>query len=404
MVAAFKNTPEEILTESGQSDEDDPDPESDSEVDDQRYHQVNMDRTSCVVHTLQLVVLMVQKEVTVNSLLDKARSMVKLFRKSSIATQRVLKECGLILIQDCPARWSSTFNMVARLIKLKDTVCQIASDMGWDTLVTSEWQRLSLVYALLSPFAEHTKTLQSDTTSLSQVVPSLLDLRSHLTEFIRSTRYSGFATLAEKMKANLSQRFACLLDPADEKFSPLAAAACFVNPTVCEMLVNVNVSDGNIQELLTQAEDYVAKSTLPPNMAERQEDEEDPSEDAEGKSEEAGAAASSKQPVFRFLSKCRTTRPKQRTPKTSTRQQIIKYKEEIAHPITEETAIGFWLEKSDTFYHSLKPFALDLLSMPASQAFAKRVFSVTGDLTRGKRNRGRVTLERSALLKMNKNK
>ena len=79
------------------------------------------------------------------------------------------------------------------------------------------------------------------------------------------------------MKANLSQRFACLLDPADEKFSPLAAAACFVNPTVCEMLVNVDVADGNIQELLTEAEDYVAQSTLPPNMAERQEDEEDQS-------------------------------------------------------------------------------------------------------------------------------
>ena len=204
------------------------------------------------------------------------------------------------------------------------------------------------------------------------------------------------------MKANLSQRFACLLDPADEKFSPLAAAACFVNPTVCEMLVNVDVADGNIQELLTEAEDYVAQSTLPPNMAERDENEEDQSYDAEGESEEA--AASSKQPVFRFLSKCRTSRPKQRTPKTSTRQQIIKYKEEIAHPITEETAIGFWLEKSDTFYHSLKPFALDLLSMPASQAFAERVFSVTGDLTRGKRNRGRVTLERSTFLKMNKNK
>lgn len=211
--------------------------------------------------------------------------MVKLFRKSSIATQRVLKECGLIVINDCPTHWSSTFNMLARLIKLKDTVCQIANDMGWDALLTSEWQRLSSVHDLLSPFAEHTKTLQSDTASLSQVVPSILDLHSHLTEFTRSTRYSGFATLAEKMKANLSQRFANLLDPADEKFSPLAAAACFVNPTVCEMLLNVNVADGNVQELLTRAEDYVAKSTLPLNMAERQEDEEDQSEDAEGGSE-----------------------------------------------------------------------------------------------------------------------
>ena len=39
-----------------------------------RYDQVNMHRTPCVVHTLQLVVLMVQKEATVKRLLDKARS------------------------------------------------------------------------------------------------------------------------------------------------------------------------------------------------------------------------------------------------------------------------------------------------------------------------------------------
>ena len=98
------------------------------------------------------------------------------------------------------------------------------------------------------------------------------------------------------------------------------------------------------------------------------------------------------------------TRPKQKTSTTSIRQQIIKYKEELSHPITGDTGTDFWLEKSDSFYHSLKPFALDLLAMPASQAFAERVFSITGDLTRGRRNRGRVTLEQSAFLKMNREK
>lgn len=46
--------------------------------------------------------------------------------------------------------------------------------------------------------------------------------------------------------------------------------------------------------------------------------------------------------------------------------------------------------------------ALDLLAMPASQAFAERAFSLTGDLTSARRNRARTTLERSAFLKLNK--
>ena len=45
-----------------------------------------MVRTPCVVHTLQLVVGMIKKETSVNKLLDKVRSLVKLFRKSSVAT------------------------------------------------------------------------------------------------------------------------------------------------------------------------------------------------------------------------------------------------------------------------------------------------------------------------------
>ncbi|CAM4713087.1 unnamed protein product [Leuciscus chuanchicus] len=278
-----------------------------------------------VVHTIQLVVHMLQKETTVKRVLDKARSVVKLFRKSSIATQRLLDQCGVIVVNDYPTRWSSTFNMVTRLLTVKDAVCQISNDMGWDNLLTNS---------------------------------------------------------------------------TDEKFSALAAAACFVNPTVCEILVNVDVADGNIQELLKQAEDYVVKCTFPHT---RQEDQSE--DDAEEEViEEPEAAPSSKQPVFRFLSKCRTTRSKQKTSTTSIRQQIIKYKEELSHPITEDTGTDFWLAKRDSFYHSLKPFALDLLAMPASQALAERVFSITGDLTRGRRNRGRVTLERSAFLKMNRDK
>ncbi|XP_063734729.1 zinc finger BED domain-containing protein 4-like isoform X1 [Eleginops maclovinus] len=403
MVAAFKNTTAEETSSEADSPGSETAMESDSEIDDQRYHHVDMEmaRTPCVVHTIQLVVHMLQKETTVKRVLDKARSVVKLFRKSSVATQRLLDQCGVIVVNDCPTRWSSTFNMVTRLLTVKDTVCQITNDMGWDSLLTSEWQKLSSLRDLLLPFAEHTKTLQSDTTSMSLVVPALFDLLSHLADFAENSRYRDLATLAEKMRSNLNLRFACLLDPTDEKFSPLAAAACFVNPTVCEILVNVDVADGNIQELLKQAEDYVVKCTFLPHT--RQEDHQS-DDDAEEVIEEPEPAPSSKQPVFRFLSKCRTTRPKQKTSTTSVRQQIIKYKEELSHPITEDTGTDFWLEKSDSFYHSLKPFALDLLAMPASQAFAERVFSITGDLTRGRRNRGRVSLERSAFLKMNRNK
>ena len=157
--------------------------------------------TPCVVHTIQLLVHMLQKDTTVRTVLDKARSVVKLFYKSSVATQRLLDQCGVIVVNDCPTRWSSTSNMVTRLLTVKDAVCQITNDMGWDSLLTSEWQKLPSLHDLLLPFAEHTKTLQSDTTSMSLVVPALFDLLSHLTDFAENTRYRDLAILAKKMSS-----------------------------------------------------------------------------------------------------------------------------------------------------------------------------------------------------------
>ncbi|PIO30111.1 hypothetical protein AB205_0112380, partial [Aquarana catesbeiana] len=145
-----------------------------------------MDRTPCVVHNLQLVVHMVHEGASVKRILDKARSIVNLFRKSSIATQKLLEHCGLILLNDCLTHWSSTFNMIARLLKLKESVCQIAN-MGWDGLLPSEWQKLTSLHDLLLPFAEHTKTLQSDTMSMALAVSALFDLLSHLEDFKQKT-------------------------------------------------------------------------------------------------------------------------------------------------------------------------------------------------------------------------
>lgn len=138
---------------------------------------------------------------------------------------------------------------------MKDSLVQVADGMGRDCLLPSEWQKLTALRDLLLPFAEHTQMLQSDTISLSLVVPALLDLSAHLTEFSQThgTSYRDLASLAQKMKANMGQRFSCFLDPSDLKFSPLATAACFLDPTVSPESLIEN-EDEQIQELLRKAE------------------------------------------------------------------------------------------------------------------------------------------------------
>ncbi|XP_067246832.1 zinc finger BED domain-containing protein 4-like [Chanodichthys erythropterus] len=375
------------------------DPE-DSEVavrERQRFGAIDMSRTPCVVHTLQLVVNMIQKDTSVNRLLSKVRGLVKLFRKSSVATERLLQMCQLTLIKDCPTRWSSTYQMISRLLQIKDSVVQVADGMSWDYLLSSEWHKLSALRDLLIPFAEHTQLLQSDTQSLSLVVPAILDLQGHLSEFphAQGSSFKDLASLAIKMKANMDKRFSCFLDHTDSKFSPLAAAACFLDPTVAPEALLEN-DDEQIEALLRRSEDYLAQ-LVPPVVREEEAEDEEPAEGEESKEEQPH----NKRPRFRFLSK--PSRPSKSTiSKPCVKEEIKKFKEQLSQPTNQETALEFWAAQGDYVYPSLKPIALDLLAMPASQAFAERVFSITGDLSRGRRNRARVILERSAFLKLNR--
>ncbi|XP_041823592.1 zinc finger BED domain-containing protein 4-like [Melanotaenia boesemani] len=386
MVAAFPYEHEEEAS----STEDDDCGETDDEEAGSGERYEPLGRTPCVVHTLQLVVNLIQKDNSIKRLLDKIRHLVRQFRKSSVATEQLLQQCGLSLIKDCPTRWSSSYLMLSRLLEVKESLTLVANTMGWDCLLPSEWQKVVILRDLLLPFAEHTKVLESDTSCLSLVVPALMDLKSHLSEFSQThaRSYRDLASLAQKMSDNLLERFTHFLDVDAERFSPLAAAACFLDSNVAEVLIENE--EESIQNLLKEGEQYIVRSV--PQQEELADEEDNRNAEAEG--------TPAKQPRFKFFSSNHSSRPK--IFKTTVKQELKKYKELLSDFNSEVSGIQFWLSQSDTIFPNMKPLALDILSMPASQAFAERVFSLTGDLSSGRRNRARVTLERSAFLKLNK--
>ncbi|XP_013866576.1 zinc finger BED domain-containing protein 4 [Austrofundulus limnaeus] len=303
---------------------------------------------------------MIQKNASINRLLGKVRLLVKLFRKSSVATQRLLQVCQLTVVSDCPTRWSSTYLMISRLLQIKDSVVQVADEMSWDYLLPSEWQKLTAVRDLLLPFAEHTQMLQSDTQSLSLVLPALLDLQGHLSEFpnAQGSSFNDLASLATKMKANMEKWFGCFLDHTDSKFSPLIAAACYLDPTVAPEALLEN-DDEQSEALLGKAEEYIAQ-LVPPVLQEDEAEDEKPGEEGE---EESKEGPQRKRPRFKFLS----SRPSRSGfSKPCIMQEMKKFKEQLSQPTNQETALDFWAAQGDSVYPSLKPIALDLLAMPAS--------------------------------------
>ena len=91
-------------------------------------------RMACMPHAMQLVVNEMSNCAAIRPILDSARRMEEKFRKSSIATQKLVLKSKKTVIADCSTRWSSTFLLLQRLIELKVSVNAVAEDMGWDTL------------------------------------------------------------------------------------------------------------------------------------------------------------------------------------------------------------------------------------------------------------------------------
>jgi hypothetical protein len=256
---------------------------------------------------------------------------------------------------------------------------------------------------LLLPFAEHTKSLESDTQSLTLVVPVLLDLKNHLSEFslAHGRSYKDAATLAQKMLSSMDRRFSVFLDTTADNFSPLPAAACLVDRCVAETILEND--DNEVQNLGRKAEDYI--DNLVPQRVEIREEQLTDDEQVANEGTEAPDSTAAKRSRFKCFSANRPSRPKM--PKTTNiRQEILKYKEGLSESHqTTATSAEYWLTQCcSNAFPTLKPMALDLLAMSASQAFTERVFSVTGYLSCSRRNRARTILERSAFLKVNKPK
>ena len=202
-------------------------------------------RLGCLCHTLQLLIMEVYNSDEYKEILHRARRLVGTVRKSSIAMEKIVSKCGKTLISDNTTRWNSTYLMVKRLLVVKTHINEILEEMKMDSLLNSEWVVLEEVVSLLEPFREQTDILQTDACSLSNVIPSLLELECHLDQFPSSR-------LTESMKCNLRKQFGFLLETTERNFNPLPAAACLLDPTCASVILGFDTS-----ALREKAKDYI---------------------------------------------------------------------------------------------------------------------------------------------------
>lgn len=181
-------------------------------------------------------------------LISKTRALVGKIRKSSNAVERLVKKCGNTVISDNSTRWNSSYYMIRRLLKIKVAVNEVLSDMEVDSLLVAEWTRLEQLCDILEPFAAQTNILQSDSLSLSLIIPSILDLQCHLQQ------YPSSKTFTDSLLREIEIRFAVFLNPFSDHFNPVPAAVCILDPTVAIAILGPEHS-----LLLDSAKDFIIK-------------------------------------------------------------------------------------------------------------------------------------------------
>ena len=107
----------------------------------------------------------------VQSTVDKEKTTVKFFKKSPLATEKLLKyqtneniAVPLKLKQDVPTRWNSTLHMLSRFVELQSAVQATAAVVGRDLPIISneEWTLLDQLTMVLKPFEDITSAVSGE--------------------------------------------------------------------------------------------------------------------------------------------------------------------------------------------------------------------------------------------------
>lgn len=139
--------------------------------------------------------------------------------------QKLLLSKGLVsltgkkLVRDCATHWSSTYLMTSRMLEVHSDLTHVLEDLQWDNLLISDWKLLHAIQEMLEPFAIFTTLVQGeDFTTVSCVIPSIIDLTLHLEEFKSNP---GVSEAAELLLTELKRRFRKYTDPGDLEHAPL---------------------------------------------------------------------------------------------------------------------------------------------------------------------------------------
>jgi len=185
------------------------------------FRDLAFDRAACFTHTIQLALkdgLLAQRVI-----LDACavvRSLVGHFKHSSSATDRlhdIQKQLQLPfhnLVQDVSTRWSSTHDMLERVLEQRRVLVVYETETTDSVKLptANQWKVIEKTTVMLRQYARLTEQSCRADASISSVIPSLAALRYFLDSDEMITGMSGVNAMRAELVTALKNRFKTLND------------------------------------------------------------------------------------------------------------------------------------------------------------------------------------------------
>ena len=137
------------------------------------------------------------------AIVKRVQALVHKVNKSSRATEMLVARCSKKLVGSCPTRWSSTYLMIERVLSVKVSLTRVLDELEWDNLAVSEWKVLENILKLLKPFAQYTALSSGeDYTTLSSVIPVIMELNLHLEDMKKVSELKNVCTIFQSDLSN----------------------------------------------------------------------------------------------------------------------------------------------------------------------------------------------------------
>ena len=352
----------------------------------------------CLIHTLQLVVKdEIMEFPAVKEALERGRKICSFANKSNVFCAELRKQQKLqlfsdetlLLIQDVPTRWNSTYDMVERLLELKPAIISSMANTNHELveLTKTNWNYLEKVKNVLQVFKESTEMLSLTNASMSQAIPIVTlimktlktTLADHGVKNLKTALKNGMEHRFGNIEHHESYALATFLDPRFKGF-------LFQDPN-CALEAKEKIAQ-KLEEMLTDDPSFHDNMEENVQASMNTEDESESSMNMEFGSPKPKRKRSILADTMEAIKK-RAIYEQQNSPKT----EVYTFLEHYSNSKTMEESsdvFAYWKSMSE----STKPIervaaklAAYYLTPPPTSVDVERLFSTAGDIITNERNR-----------------